>query len=116
MTCGAGVAQAWDFNPLLVCHHRMKDRSICKKYPNFARKKNLCSPAAEIVGSIEWRRREITKTEFDKYGDPVTFDATVVTYRYVYDNGGWGECFTRIYKHGPLLVEPALAKGVLASK
>jgi len=114
MAGGASVSQAWDFDPLLICHHRMKDRGICKKYPNFSRKKNLCSPAAAIVGSIEWRRRDITKTELDEYGKPVTFDATVVTYRYVYDNGAWGDCYSRTYRHGPLLVEPALAKGVVS--
>ncbi len=112
----AGAVQAWDFDPLLVCHYRMKDRSLCKKFPNFARKKNLCTPNAAIVGSVEWRRRDITKTELDEYGKHVTFDATVVTYRYVYDNGAWGDCFTRIYRHGPVLIEPPLAKGVVASK
>lgn len=110
---GAGFGRAWDFDPLLICHYRMKDRGICKKFPNFSVRKNLCNPAAVIVGSVEWRRREITKTELDEYGNPVTFDATVITYRYVYNNGAWGDCYTRIYRHGPAVVEP-LAKGVVS--
>lgn len=107
--------QYGDIAPALKCHFRSNKKGVCRKFPNLAIKLNLCADDPEIVGTIEWYRKNYTKTEIDECGKPVTFDAVDVTYRYVYSNGAWGTCFTRTYRDSPLIVEPPiLAKGVIS--
>lgn len=111
----AGAQQYDNIAPTWKCHHKKNKKGACRRFPNLARKLNLCPTDPEIIGTIEWCRREFTKTELDDCGNPVTYDALEVTYRYVYCNGAWGHCFTRTYRVSPeIVVPPVLAKGVVS--
>jgi hypothetical protein len=51
-------------------------------------------------------------TERLECGNYETYEAVVITYRPVYENGAWGEKFKRTYRKEPSLVTPPiLAKG-----
>ncbi len=107
--------QYGEIAPAFKCHFRKNKKGVCRKFPNLAIKLNLCKPDPEVIGTIEWCRKEYTKTEIDECGKPVTYDAVDVTYRYVYCNGAWGHCFTRTYRDSPLIIEPPiLAKGIVS--
>lgn len=92
------------------CHYPRKDHSFCKVFPNFSLRRGICDP--EIIGNIEWCRKDITVTERLECGNYETYEAVVVTYRPAYENGAWGKKFTRTYRKDPTLITPPiLAKG-----
>ncbi|MEM6278101.1 MAG: hypothetical protein AAF733_01385 [Verrucomicrobiota bacterium] len=108
------VAQQYgDIEPRLKCHYSRKDRSFCKMFPQFSLRHNICNPAPQVVGNIEWCREDITVTERSECGDFDTYDAVVVTYRPVYCNGAWGKKFKRTYRKEAALIVPPLAKNVI---
>jgi len=87
-----------NIKPGLKCHHPRKERSFCKAFPNFSLRRGICNPEPEMLGHIEWCRENITVTERLECGEFVTYEAVVVTYRPVYENGAWGKRFTRTYR------------------
>jgi len=109
-----GIALAQDsdgmqydsIEPELKCHYPRKERSFCDIFPNFSLRRGICNPEPVVVGHMEWRREEITVTERGDKGEMVSYDAVVVTYRPVYENGAWGKKFKRTYRREPTLVEP----------
>jgi hypothetical protein len=114
---GTGLVSAEQYaniRPEWRCHYPRKDRSFCKRFPNFSLRHGICNPEPTMLGHVEWCREEITVTERDDCGNFETFEAVVVTYRKVYENGAWGEKFKRTYRKEPSLVTPpVLAKGVV---
>ena len=100
--------------PEYKCHHRVDKKGFCRKFPNIALRRNICSPQPAMLGHIEWCREDVTITERDDCGNYSTYEAVVITYRPVYANGGWGKKFQRTYRKEPTLVTPAvLGKGVV---
>lgn len=104
--------QYQNIKPEWRCHYKRKDRSFCKVFPNFSLRHGICNPEPEVLGNIEWCREDITVTERLECGNYETYEAVVITYRPVYENGAWGEKFKRTYRKEPSLVTPPiLAKG-----
>lgn len=114
VTATSGVAFAQDsdgmqyegIEPELKCHYPRKERSFCDIFPNFSLRRGICNPEPVVVGHMEWCREEITVTERGDKGEMVTYEAVVVTYRPVYENGAWGKKFKHTYRKEPTLVEP----------
>jgi len=103
-----------NIKPGLRCHHPRKERSFCRAFPNFALRRGICNPEPEMLGHIEWCREEVTITERLECGQYDTYEAVVVTYRPVYENGAWGKSFKRTYRKQPFQISvPPLAKGVV---
>jgi hypothetical protein len=108
----AFAEQYQNIKPEWRCHFPRKDRSFCKVFPNFSVRKNICNPMPEVVGNIEWCRENITVTDRKPCGEFETYEAVVITYRPVYENGAWGEKFQRTYrKQANIVTPPLLAKG-----
>lgn len=107
-TFGSGIAaeQYANIPPSIKCHQKMKDRSFCKRYPNFSLRHGICNPEPEILGHIEWSRRDTIVTEQDQDGYTESYEAVEITYRPVYENGAWGKPFTRTYRKEPTLITP----------
>ena len=102
--------QYQNIKPEWRCHYPRKDHSFCKVFPNFSLRRGICDP--EIIGNIEWCRKDITVTERLECGNYETYEAVVVTYSPAYENGAWGKKFTRTYrKDHTLITPPILAKG-----
>lgn len=103
-----------NIRPEWRCHFARKDRSFCKRFPNFSLRHGICNPEPTHLGHIEWCREDVTITERDDCGNFETYEAVVVTYRKVYENGAWGEKFRRTYrKDATIVTPPVLAKGVV---
>ncbi len=98
--------QYQNIKPGLRCHFPRKDRSFCKVFPNFSLRHGICSPQPEVLGNIEWCREDITVTERLECGEYETYEAVVITYRPVYENGAWGKKFTRTFRKEPTLITP----------
>lgn len=109
----AAAEQYGDIAPKWKCHYPRKDRSFCKIFPQFSLRHNICNPAPEVVGNIEWCREDITVTERMECGNYETYEAVSITYRPVYCNGAWGKKFTKTYRKEPSLIVPPLAKNVV---
>lgn len=107
---GTSLAEQYaNIPPDLKCRFARKNWSFCKGFPNLARKWDVCDPAH--LGHIEWCREDIVVTDRDPHGNFETYDAVVVTYRPVYENGAWGEKFKRTYrKEATLVVPPVIYK------
>lgn len=102
--------QYQNIKPGLRCRFPRKDSSFCKVFPNFSLRHGICQP--EVIGNIEWCREDITVTERLECGDYETYEAVVITYRPVYENGAWGEKFKRTFRKEPTLITPPiLAQG-----
>ena len=97
--CSAG--QYDNIEPELKCHFPQKKRSFCDRRPNFSRRHNICNPPATMLGHIIWKQEEVTLN--DNYGP---YEAVLITYRKVYENGAWGEKFQRSYRKDPLIITP----------
>lgn len=103
----SSVAEQYqNIKPGLRCHFPRKDRSFCKVFPNFSLRHGICSPQPEVLGNIEWCREDITVTERLECGEYETYEAVVVTYRPVYENGAWGKKFQRTFRKEPTLITP----------
>ncbi len=89
------IQQYPDIEPGLKCRFKRNKWTFCKKFPNLARKWDVCDPA--LMGHIEWCREDVTITDTDECGEYRTYEATVITYRKVYANGAWGEKFRVTY-------------------
>ncbi|NLT70353.1 MAG: hypothetical protein GXX91_06625 [Verrucomicrobiaceae bacterium] len=98
--------QYQNIKPGLRCHFARKDRSFCKVFPNFSLRHGICSPQPEVLGNIEWCREDITVTERLECGEYETYEAVVITYRPVYENGAWGKKFKRTFRKEPTLITP----------
>ena len=98
--------------PELKCHYPRKDVKFTKIFPNFSFRHGLLNPEPEMLGNIEWCREDITVTERSECGEFETYEAVVITYRPVYENGAWGKKFRKTYRKNPKLSGPLLAKGV----
>jgi len=98
----ANIAPEWR------CHYPMKDRSFCKVFPNIAVRRNICNPAPEVIGNIEWSREEVTVSGTDAHGNYETYKAVAITYRPVYENGAWGKKFVRTYRIESTYVVPPI--------
>ena len=105
------MTQYRNIPPTILCHFKRKDWSFCKRYPNCARKLNVCDPTK--LGHIIWCTEDITVTERTECGDYETYEAVVITYREVFENGAWGDKFKRTYRKEPTIVVPPLAKNVI---
>ncbi len=111
LTCSVSVVVAEQYQnikPEFKCHFPRKDRSFCKVFPNFSLRHNICNPSPEILGHIEWCREDVTITERDNCGNYDSYEAVVITYRPVYENGAWGEKFQRTYRKEPNIITPAV--------
>ncbi len=108
----AGSARAaeqyGDIPPKWKCHYPMKDKSFCKRYPNFSLRHGICNPEPEVLGHIEWSRRDILLVEQDQDGYTENYEAVEITYRPVYENGAWGKPFKRTYRKEPMLITPPI--------
>lgn len=103
-----------DIKPGLRCHFPRKQRSFCRTFPNFSLRRGICNPEPDKLGHIEWCREEVTITERLECGEYDTYEAVVITYRPVYENGAWGKKFKRTYRKEPFQISvPPLAKGVV---
>lgn len=102
----AVTEQYRDIKPGLRCHFPRKDRSFCKAFPNFSMRKGICDPT--LLGHVEWCREDIVITERDDCGNFETYEAVVITYRQVYENGAWGEKFKRTYRKDPTIITPPI--------
>lgn len=103
----SSVAEQYqNIKPGLRCHFPRKDRSFCKVFPNFSLRHGICSPQPEVLNNIEWCREDITVTERLECGEYETYEAVVVTYRPVYENGAWGKKFQRTFRKEPTLITP----------
>ena len=107
----AVAEQYQNIKPELKCHFPQKKLTFCKVFPNFSFKNGLCNPEPEMLGHIEWCREDITVTERNDCGEFETYEAVVITYRPVYENGAWGKKFQKTYRKNPKLSGPMLAKG-----
>ncbi len=108
----ATAEQYANIEPGLKCRFYAKNKSFCWRFPNFSLKNNICNPAPDCLGHIVWCTEDVTITEQDSCGNWDTYEATVITYRKVYENGAWGEKFKRTVRKSPTLVTPpVLAKG-----
>lgn len=111
---GEAAEQYQNIKPEWRCHFPRKDRSFCRKFPNFSLRHGICNPEPTLLGHIEWCREDVTITERDDCGNFETYEAVTITYRKVYENGAWGEKFRKTYRKEPSLVTPpVLAKGVV---
>ncbi len=110
---GSSIAEQYqNIKPEWRCHYARKDRSFCKKFPNFSFRHGICNPEPVLMGHIEWCREDVTITERDDCGNYETYEAVTITYREVYENGAWGDKFRRTYRKEPSLITPPLmAKG-----
>ena len=111
LTCSVSVVVAEQYQnikPEFKCHFPRKDRSFCKVFPNFSLRHNICNPSPEILGHIEWCREDVTITERDNCVNYDSYEAVVITYRPVYENGAWGEKFQRTYSKEPNIITPAV--------
>lgn len=109
----SAIAEQYDnIKPGLRCHFPRKNRSFCKTFPNFSLRHGICNPEPEGLGNIEWCREDIVVTERLECGTFETYEAVVITYRPVYENGAWGEKFKRTYRKEPsIITPPILASG-----
>lgn len=107
----APMKQYANIKPGLRCHYSRKDWSFCKRRPNCARKLGICDPT--MLGHVIWCTEDITVTERTECGDYETYEAIVVTYRQVFENGAWGDKFKRTFRKEPSLIVPPLAKNVI---
>tara|TARA_R110000850_G_scaffold112466_7_gene226398 strand:+ start:1699 stop:2070 length:372 start_codon:yes stop_codon:yes gene_type:complete len=103
-TFSSAAEQYYNIEPQLKCHYPRKNRGICNNCPNFSRRTNICDPT--LMGHIEWCREDVNITERDDCGNYQTYDAVVVTYREVFENGAWGDKFRRTYRKDPTLITP----------
>jgi len=103
-------AQYRNISPEFRCHYKLKNRTFCRSFPNLSRKWNVCDPA--YLGNIEWCREDVTITDRDDCGNYETYEALVVTYRPIYENGAWGEKFRRTYRKEAfaISVPPVISK------
>lgn len=100
-----------NIEPTFKCRYARKDRSFCKIFPNFSLRHNICNPAPEVLGNIEWCREDIKVTERKECGNYETYEAVVITYRPVYENGAWGKKFKRTFRKEAVLVTPPIIAG-----
>lgn len=105
------IEQYQNIAPEFKCHHKRNKKTFCRMFPNFSRRHDICDPL--LMGHIVWCTEDIVVTDRDDCGNFETYDAVVVTYRKVYENGAWGEKFKRTYRKEPALVVPPLAKNVI---
>jgi hypothetical protein len=107
----AAAEQYRDIKPEWRCHYPRKDRSFCKVFPNFSLRHRICNPEPALLGNKEWSRRDVTVTDRLQCGTYETYEAVVVTYRPVYENGALGEKFKRTYRKDADLVTPPVIAG-----
>ncbi|MEO0416153.1 MAG: hypothetical protein AAF226_14495 [Verrucomicrobiota bacterium] len=100
------IAEISAEEPPLFCKERYKRKSFCERFPNLAQCLNSCYPESEVVGTIEWCRKPYTKHTVDDCGRRVSYRAVDITYRNVLCNGGYGTCFVRTYREGPVEYAP----------
>ncbi len=80
------------------CFKENKKKSLCRLFPHIFTKTSVCYPKPTVVGTMIWKsENNVTITDTETFGYHATFKARRVTYREVYDNGAWGDFFTRIY-------------------
>ncbi|MEM9283446.1 MAG: hypothetical protein AAGA96_16605 [Verrucomicrobiota bacterium] len=102
----SSAEQYQNIAPEFRCHYKLKKRSFCERRPNFALRRGICNPPPTMLGHIEWCREDVTITERDDCGNYETYEAVVITYREVYENGAWGDKFKRTVRKEPTLITP----------
>ena len=105
------MAIAYDGPSPTFCRDYRKKKPFSLRFPNLSVCLNAAQPHDQVIGSIEWCRKSYTKMDVDEYGRTIQYRATDITYRYVLCNGGYGTCYSRTQRDGPIEYPTVSAKG-----